>query len=261
MTYQMSESIASLAASLAKAQGELQAASMNADNPFFKSKYADLGSVWDACRSALSTNGLSIIQNPSVSENGDRVDLTTILAHSSGEWISSTVSAYVGNNQKLSHAQAIGSIITYLRRYSLASMVGVYADEDTDGNQEGQRQPRPKATQQPEQRPAQQQNVAHAPNGNNPITHKEQAVKDKTTFVAMFARESGWTEQEVKDAAKALGMVGISGEAEVRQKQWDTLCEWRTLKTDEQMPDSLALAVINGQINIDEARLSMGIAN
>lgn len=134
MTYQMSPTIASLAASLAKAQGELSAASMNADNPFFKSKYADLGSVWDACRGALSANGLAVIQNPSVSEDGNCVSLTTILAHSSGEWISSTVSSYVGSNQKLSHAQAIGSIITYLRRYALAAMVGVYTGDDNDGN-------------------------------------------------------------------------------------------------------------------------------
>ena len=58
-----SESINELGAALSKAQGIIEGAKKDSNNPFFKSKYADLSSVWESCRLALSSNGLSIIQN------------------------------------------------------------------------------------------------------------------------------------------------------------------------------------------------------
>jgi hypothetical protein len=122
-----SEQINELAAALAKAQGDLKGAVKDSANPFFKSKYADLASVWDACRTPLSKNGLSIIQTHVPSP--DEVVVETTLAHSSGQWISSVLSAKPVKNDP----QGIGSCITYLRRYSLSSMVGI-APEDDDGN-------------------------------------------------------------------------------------------------------------------------------
>lgn len=263
MTYQMSPTIASLAASLAKAQGELSAASMNADNPFFKSKYADLGSVWDACRGALSANGLAVIQNPSVSEDGNCVSLTTILAHSSGEWVSSTVSSYVGSNQKLSHAQAIGSIITYLRRYALAAMVGVYTGDDNDGNAPEatakKRQPyaeQPVPTPPANGKPAQ---VAAAPEMTwdelaNNQSPRDIAIRDGKQFVPMMAKQEGKTEGEIKDVAKLLGMSAISKKEDERGKQWDTIVDYIYLTRNEKLPHDLALAVINDAITLEEAR-------
>ena len=122
-----SEQINEIAAAIAKAQGQIKGASKDANNPFFKSKYADLASVWDACRAALSANGLAVIQSPSA--EGTRVSVDTLLTHSSGQWMAGTVSV----TAKEDTPQAIGSAITYLRRYALQSFVGV-SPEDDDAN-------------------------------------------------------------------------------------------------------------------------------
>ena len=110
-------------------------------NPFFKSKYADLESVWDVCRSLLSENGLAVMQFPGdinfvqlEKENGDiniatKMSLTTIISHKSGEFISQEMSVPVTKPD----AQGAGSALTYMRRYALAAVVGVVQADD-DGN-------------------------------------------------------------------------------------------------------------------------------
>ena len=82
-----SEQINELAGALAKAQGTIKSAVKDAENPHFRSKYADLASVWDACRKALTDNGLSVIQAPRgvVTEMGWTVEVETRLMHSSGQ--------------------------------------------------------------------------------------------------------------------------------------------------------------------------------
>ncbi len=131
-----SEQINELAAALSKAQAAIQPAVKDAENLGFKnaktgkaSKYADLAAVWDACRAPLSTNGLSVVQLPADAEAG-RVALTSILLHASGQYISATFSMRL--MQDTPHGA--GSALTYLRRYALAALVGVVADEDDDGN-------------------------------------------------------------------------------------------------------------------------------
>lgn len=144
-SYEMSESINELSAALAKAQGQIEGAKKDSANPFFKSKYADLAAIWDACRKPLSDNGLSVVQMPSA--GGNVAAVTTILSHSSGQWISSRL---VMNLTKDTGPQAIGSAITYARRYALAAFVGI-APEDDDGNAAQGNRPAP------QQRPPQQQ--------------------------------------------------------------------------------------------------------
>ena len=130
-----SEQINELAAALAKAQGQIERAKKSSSNPFFKSKYADLAECWNTCREALTANEISVIQMPEeINENG-RLNITTMLAHSSGQYISSTLTMTV---TKLD-PQAIGSVITYGRRYALAAMVGL-AQEDDDGEKAMARQ-------------------------------------------------------------------------------------------------------------------------
>lgn len=130
-----SEQINELAAALAKAQGQIEGAKKSSSNPFFKSKYADLAECWNTCREALTANEISVIQMPEeINENG-RLNITTMLAHSSGQYISSTLTMTV---TKLD-PQAIGSAITYGRRYALAAMVGL-AQEDDDGEKATARQ-------------------------------------------------------------------------------------------------------------------------
>lgn len=135
-----SASIAALAGALAKAQGAMEGAAKGNVNPHFKSKYADLASVWDACRDPLSKNGLAILQP--VKADGAKVTVTTLLVHSSGEWVEESLTMTAAQNTP----QGVGSAITYGRRYGLASMVGI-APEDDDGNAASQPQGR---RQQPE---------------------------------------------------------------------------------------------------------------
>lgn len=123
-----SEQINEIAAALAKAQGQIKNAKKDSANPFFKSTYADLAAVAEACRPQLAANGIAVVQAPSASEDG-RVSVETMLLHASGQWMSETVSV----KPKDDGAQALGSVITYLRRYSLAAFAGV-APEDDDGN-------------------------------------------------------------------------------------------------------------------------------
>ena len=132
-----SESIAQIGAALSKAQSAIQPAIKDRVNPAFRSHYATLESIVDACRDALSRNDLAVIQSPVDAESADRVALETMLLHKSGEWISSRVSCKLSKPD----AQGLGSALTYLRRYALAGMVGVTATEDDDGNAASQAQP------------------------------------------------------------------------------------------------------------------------
>ena len=125
---EQSEQINELAAALAIAQGSITGALKDSANPFFKSKYADLASVWDACRDSLSKNGLAVVQVASTSETGAAV-ITTTLCHKSGQWIRGSISLMPVK----SDPQGMGSALTYARRYALASMVGV-AQVDDDAN-------------------------------------------------------------------------------------------------------------------------------
>lgn len=131
--YDRSESISQLAAALAAAQGEIQAATESGKNPHLRSRYATLGDVWAACRLPLSKNGLAVLQPPSTDVENGVVTVTTVLLHASGEFIECQASLPVGDTRGISSAQALGVVITYLRRYLLSSLVGVYAGDDTDG--------------------------------------------------------------------------------------------------------------------------------
>lgn len=142
-----SDQINELATALAKAQGQIDGAKKDSANPFFKSTYADLASVWDACRRQLSSNGLSVTQCPEESENG--ISVETMMMHSSGQWISSRYSMPVSKVD----AQAVGSAITYARRYALAAIVGI-APEDDDGNKAAKSKPDQPMKKSPENLPA-----------------------------------------------------------------------------------------------------------
>ena len=127
-----SESIKELAAALAKAQGQFIHAKKDADNPFFKSRYATLASVLDAAKQPLSDNGLSVVQVIDSAE-GEGMFLETILMHSSGEWMSGK---YPIKPVK-PDPQSIGSACTYARRYAFSAITGIAADDD-DGNSDSQ---------------------------------------------------------------------------------------------------------------------------
>ena len=123
-----SESIQDLSAAMAAAQGAMKPAVKDATNPHFKSKYADLSSVFEAVREPFAKNGLSVWQELGNAEGG--VTVTTRLVHKTGQWVEFGPLYVPAGKQD---AQGLGSAATYARRYGLASALGVCADEDDDG--------------------------------------------------------------------------------------------------------------------------------
>ena len=152
-----SESITHLAAALAKAQSEMPVAVFDATNPFLKSKYASLGAVIHASRPILAKHKLCLVQFPvsqgtphpacghllpsaekdgaqgTARPTGDVVGIESILIHESGEFVAERISIPLTEEKGKSKVQSAGSTLTYLRRYSWASILGMYSDEDSDG--------------------------------------------------------------------------------------------------------------------------------
>jgi len=126
-----SESIAEIAHALVVAQGLIQNPAKASANAFFNSKYADLATVLDVVRPAFTEAGIAAIQTPSTADDGSIV-VTTMLVHSSGQWIKDDISMGIAADAK-NPAQAAGSLITYLRRYSLSAFANI-AQQDDDGN-------------------------------------------------------------------------------------------------------------------------------
>jgi len=127
-----SESILKFAPALVKAQKEMEGATKGKDNPFFKSKYADLPSVLEACKASLNNHGISIVQSTDVLASGGKLVpmLETILLHESGEYISGIVEIRA---KDINDPQKFGAGLTYARRQGLQSLAVIPADDD-DGN-------------------------------------------------------------------------------------------------------------------------------
>lgn len=146
MTYEINE----LASALAKAQGAMTGATKDAANPFYNSRYATLAACWEAIRRPFSENGLSVTQmvetdpelvrvrvtqkdragTPHVLEvDAIRVTVKTMLMHDSGQYLQSAFTAFSGD----AGIQAVGSAISYMRRYALMATCGIAPDDD-DGN-------------------------------------------------------------------------------------------------------------------------------
>lgn len=184
MDIEKSDNIAELAQALAKAQGKIESAHKDSSNPFFRSKYADLQSVWSACRDELSANGLAVIQIPHA--EGDKAGVTTMLTHSSGQWIMGKLMLALKLPEKKDRQgnvigkaevdpQVIGSALTYARRYALSSFVGVAPKEDDGNSVSG------KAEAKPKQKPAPKSD------------HKQELKK------LMTASGEAWSESAMKE--------------------------------------------------------------
>lgn len=140
-----SENINELAVALATVQSKMEAAKTNAENPHFKSKYADLEAIWSAAKGVLSDNGLAICQIGTM-DSYDRPAMRTVLMHKSGQWIAGEIPVL---SKDQNDPQKFGSGWTYARRYGLAAILGIVVDDD-DGSAGSQRPPS-------NERPAQRQ--------------------------------------------------------------------------------------------------------
>jgi len=127
-----SETLTHLATALARAQAEMPVAVFDATNPFLKSKYASLGAIIQASRPILAKHQLSLVQFPISDVAG--IGVESILAHESGEFVAERIVIPLTEEKGKTKVQCAGSTLTYLRRYSWASILGMYSDEDSDGS-------------------------------------------------------------------------------------------------------------------------------
>jgi len=125
-----SPDIALLSAALLAAQKEIAPVIKDADNPYFKSKYADLGQIIELTRPILNSHGLSVSQHPESKPELKVCGCTTLLLHESGQFLESTLLLPLPNEKW--DAQASGAAVTYARRYAWQSVIGLSATEDDD---------------------------------------------------------------------------------------------------------------------------------
>lgn len=190
-----SADIGELAKALASAQGKIKPAMKDSENPFFKSRYADLATVMAVCRDELSRNGIAVVQLTDFSSGQaenlpDTTWIVTTLLHSSGQWISGRYPVRPIKQDP----QSLGSAVTYARRYGLMAMVGIVAADDDDGEGAmGRDAPPPQRPQSP------------------PKPTQEEAKKAAVKFAqdAMEALSKMQTEKELTDWRKAQTLAKV----------------------------------------------------
>jgi len=191
-----SEEIKQLAIALSKAQSIMKTAKKDSENPFFKSTYADLASVWEAIRTPFTENGFSISQFTETKD--DRVCVTTLLLHTSGEWLSSEL---VLPTLKLD-PQAFGSAITYARRYALAAICGVASDDD-DAEESMKRK---------------EQHEKSDTISDESLISEAQAKR----FYAI-AKGSGYTDEEIKEWL--MNSYAIDSSKKIPKSKYEEICK------------------------------------
>lgn len=193
-----SNEIKEIALALSKVQSKLQPAKKDANNPFFKSTYADLNSVWDSCRELLSEFGLSVTQVNAPTENG--VTVETVLMHTSGQWISGTMFLPVIEP----NPQKFGSAMTYARRYGLAAIIGIVADEDDDGN---------------------------TASGKTQVKQTPKMTGNQQEVIATMSKSSGMDTDKMTEFMKQT--IGHANRSQLTQKEAGTIIEaLRLLQTE-----------------------------
>ena len=166
----MSDAIDKIAPALLKAQKKMGAASKGAANPYFKSKYADLGSVMEVVKDPLNEEGITVLQPTSSREGVHFVE--TILLHESGQYISSEP---IKLELTKTDMQNLGSAISYARRYQMQSLLSVPAEDD-DGESTMNR-PKPSKAPGPEKKKEEPAKVEEAPKSFTSFR------KDKSSFL------------------------------------------------------------------------------
>lgn len=209
-----SEQLGQLAAALSAAQIEMTAAQMDGNNPHFRSKYATLASVIDAIR-PIHKQGLALLQTATVarSDAGVSVEIETMLAHKSGEWVSESISL----KPQADNPQSVGSAITYGRRYLAAAICGIAADDDDDGNEATK--PTPKPARKPDPKQVEKQEApADAPPVSTPANSAADVASKIKRARSLLASKGVKTVEHFKLAIKGVlgkdveGMTDLSGQ-------------------------------------------------
>ena len=212
-----SETIAKLAKSLVLFNSEVNKIAKDADNPFFKNNYATLDTIIDEIRPILSKHGLSIMQIPS--GDGQNVTLKTLLLHESGEWLESDE---LTMKPVKNDPQAVGSCITYARRYSLAAFLSLNTGEDDDGNGATYGKDKPKSKGNSGQAPSKPQGNG----GNGKASEKQmKMIHAKIAHISALAKTDKHT---IEDTLKGnIGTDNLSEiSSQVASKAIEVLMGW-----------------------------------
>lgn len=187
-----------LDAAFVSAQAEFKSAIKDSANPFFKSKYADLASIWNACSDSLKKHKLAISQAPGrILSDPTRIEITTTLIHVSGQTRAFTMEVPLVKID----AQGLGSCISYGRRYALTSALGIVVEDD-DGNAGSKIITRPKRKSE----------GGHGGGGSPDINYAlplETITKDEAKELAKMAQELGWTNEEKEHLLDEFGLESI----------------------------------------------------
>jgi len=216
-----SDTISELAKALATFQGKMTAVKKDATNPFYKSKYATLDTIWETIRKPLSENGLSVAQTMNLTPSSESV-LETTLYHTSGEWISGTQLVSPVKDDP----QSLGSAISYARRYSLSAILGIVADEDDDGNAATT-----KLVTKPETTPSKSPTpIVKAPESQKEAPKKENKGNDTTNLLTWVAEGMNFRNNDTAKVwlIKSCGITEerINSEPLVVRKEIAELQNW-----------------------------------
>lgn len=207
LTFEMSATIGTLIGALAKARKQFKPVIKSSSNPFFKSKYADLAEVIEATKDGLSDNGLAVLQPPAFARETGTVEILTLVAHSSGEWIKGILDMPTTKTD----AWSVGSAITFGRRYSYSAIVNVASEEDDDGNG---------AVSGEFKKPTKEETAAEF----DQRTADQQALKVfEIQAIDEAIKRTGKTEAEV---SAYLGLIGYKRIEHVLRSQFKEFLKW-----------------------------------
>jgi len=238
----MSASIDKLAAALIKAQSQIETAVKGATNPHFNSRYADLATCWECVKKPLTDNGLCLLQPAST--NGNAISVTTILLHSSGQYIAETLSMIPGKDTP----HAVGSCITYGRRYGLCAMLSL-PQHDDDGNDASGINSRSKST--PAQSPdmddttendREKTMVLLAKEIAQLVKHMGYSVNDVTDYLKMRYNVKRFSELTFQDAINCHREFEMK--SKIFRKMLDTIRIQETERNAEDMTDSAIMEIV-----------------
>lgn len=222
-----SESIDKLAGALSKAQSQIEGAKRDSDNPFFKSKYADLASVWDACKKQLTDNGLAIVQTTEFA--GERLVLKTTLLHTSGQWVESIYPIITAKPD----AQGMVAALTYARRASLAAIAGVCPIDD-DGETAVGRGGAVNEFKPQEQKPTPKALVNHADNllkKDAPKTWPDKAKISEAQAKRLLAISAKSKIEKSVLEAHVKAQTGSGNVFDIHPSKYEDLCDWAQKST------------------------------
>ncbi len=248
-----SESIENLAKALTALQAELPIIPFDSVNPYYNSNYASLKAILGVVRPLLVKHDLTVTQlpsspypnplevstitatvpnAPSTSRAFALTGLSTRLIHSSGEWIEDEVHIPIEADQRV--AQVVGGIITYLRRYALSAMLGIVADEDTDGNEP----PKGKKAQP----------KAKAPSNNGQKNGNGKKLMSSQKFVEYVYEKLGFKNpQHVRATMKLLGKKAVPQDIDLRKTLYEALEAYRDMRDVKKLSQDDALAALQDE--------------